>query len=312
MIEIRPSNERNVGNWGSANDNENRFGLSEVRFFDEDGKIIFAQVESNSVDRKISEFSSSSRYWLQDGVVIGDDLYLFPIIVKAAVGGNALSFQVTNVNMIKVPLIEGRPNLEAQEQFATPLYHKDDFNSLTYFGAGVINNTKEGGSLNPDGYIYVYGHTGANKLLAVARVKPEDIEDFNVWEFYADNDDWSKDIRDAKGICNHVSSELSVSSITVNTEGKFVLVYMKDTLSGIISYVVADTPYGPFENPHDVYYVEGLEGEVFSYNAKAHPHLSNKGELLVSYNVNSMDMSSFEDGDIYRPRFINLIEISKR
>ena len=44
------------------------------------------------------------------------------------------------------------------------------------------------------------------------------------------------------------------------------------------------------------------------YNAKAHPHLSRPGELLISYNVNTFDFwgDFFRDADIYRPRFIRL------
>jgi len=45
------------------------------------------------------------------------------------------------------------------------------------------------------------------------------------------------------------------------------------------------------------------------YGAKAHPHLSAPGELLISYHVNTFDFwENFSAGgvDIYRPRFIKL------
>lgn len=311
-LKVVADNTKNEGNWGSANDNENKFGLAEVRFYDDEDNFVYTQVENDCYDKKLSANESTSRYWLQDGVVIDDNLYIFPIIVKDAAGMTALSFQVTGVNMIKVPLVDGRPDFENQQQFHTPLFYKDDFNCITYFGAGVLNNTKDGGSFTPDEYIYVYGHTGASKRLTVARVKPESIEDFNQWEYYSKGDVWTKDISKVQGIYNGISSELSVASISNKTFGdKYMLVFMKDTVSGLISYATSDTPYGPFGDINVIYDVGYLGEKIFSYNAKAHPHLSNKGELLISYNVNSTDMSSFEDADIYRPRFINLIEVIK-
>ena len=40
----------------------------------------------------------------------------------------------------------------------------------------------------------------------------------------------------------------------------------------------------------------------------AHPHLSKPGELLISYNVNTLNFwDHFNYADIYRPRFINII-----
>jgi hypothetical protein len=52
-----------------------------------------------------------------------------------------------------------------------------------------------------------------------------------------------------------------------------------------------------------------LDPDTLVYNAKAHPHLSKTGELLISYNVNTMDFwgDFFNDADLYHPRFIKLI-----
>jgi hypothetical protein len=46
---------------------------------------------------------------------------------------------------------------------------------------------------------------------------------------------------------------------------------------------------------------------VYYYHAKAHPHLSEPGSLLVSFNVNATNFwDHFAWADIYRPRFLRL------
>ena len=42
---------------------------------------------------------------------------------------------------------------------------------------------------------------------------------------------------------------------------------------------------------------------TFTYNAKAHSHLSTPGRLLISYNVHNLEALG-ENADIYRPRFV--------
>ena len=70
------------------------------------------------------------------------------------------------------------------------------------------------------------------------------------------------------------------------------------------------SPIGPFGRGHRIWRCpEVAEHEqVFAYNAKAHPHLSPSGELLISYNLNSMDFFGelLKDATIYRPRFLRL------
>ena len=46
---------------------------------------------------------------------------------------------------------------------------------------------------------------------------------------------------------------------------------------------------------------------MYLYNAKAHPHLSSRGNILVSYNINTSDFGeNIRYGRTYGPRFINL------
>ncbi|MER5888596.1 hypothetical protein ABT160_32630 [Streptomyces sp. NPDC001941] len=46
---------------------------------------------------------------------------------------------------------------------------------------------------------------------------------------------------------------------------------------------------------------------MITYDARLHQHLARPGELLVSYNVNSLDPADNRtDASLYRPRFVEV------
>ena len=68
-------------------------------------------------------------------------------------------------------------------------------------------------------------------------------------------------------------------------------------------------PDGPARTARKIWHCPepDRDPDIFVYNAKAHPHISAPGELLISYNVNTFDFfDHFKYADIYRPRFIRL------
>lgn len=112
-----------------------------------------------------------------------------------------------------------------------------------------------------------------------------------------------------------VSCELSLSRITGKLhQEEYLLVYQKEVNSPVIAYRTAPAPWGPFSEAHEVYFTEEVcQGRgIYTYNAKAHPHLSPAGEYLVSYNVNTIAWQMhMAHGDICRPKFIRLVEVTK-
>src|SRR3989442_1562311 len=70
------------------------------------------------------------------------------------------------------------------------------------------------------------------------------------------------------------------------------------------------SPIGPWGSAIPVYHAPEPDidpANVYTYNAKGHPHLSRPGEMLISYNVNTFDFNeNINNADIYRPRFIRL------
>jgi hypothetical protein len=108
-------------------------------------------------------------------------------------------------------------------------------------------------------------------------------------------------------ITDQVSNELSVSELP---DGRYALIFQQSGLGRNVCMRLGKTPFGPFGPAiklWDTSEALTLKG-FYSYNAKAHPSLSKKGELLISYNVNSFNF--FEDlkkePNLYRPRFIKV------
>jgi hypothetical protein len=142
----------------------------------------------------------------------------------------------------------------------------------------------------------------------IARVQPADFKDFAKWRFW-DGTSWSLDINNMKYaavVTERVSDELSLSPLP---DGRYVLVFQTDVW-GSVGMRIAETPYGPFGPVIPVWDCkEALTGkDYFVYNAKAHPNLSKKGELLISFNVNSFKFFTdiTADPNLYHPRFIRI------
>ncbi|MBQ6421136.1 MAG: DUF4185 domain-containing protein [Clostridia bacterium] len=245
------------------------------------------------------------RYWLFDGVSIGDTLYI-------------LAFEPSDqmkplcVRLVCVPVKHGEPQWarytvgDSIPELCAP---SADGRYIYAFGQGITDCTGE------DGYVYIYGFrdplvNGESRDLIVSRIKAEDFGDFSRLTYW-DGDSWCGEIGQSAGVAENVGCEMSVTRLPSGPDaGKYILVYMYATMSGRLARQLADTPYGPFSDP--VFFYDAPEhgqkaangtDTLYTYNAKAHPALSPAGELLVSYNVNSSGEQYTTD---YHPRFLYL------
>ncbi len=286
-------------------DTPTRYGLGKAMFLDEEGRLLHAAVEAANHDESTDALEESSRLWLQDGVVIGDYYYNFPILVKDFEG----SFKVHKVGLSRTPIVDGELDVENIVYLDSPLQVRTEDGGEIFFGAGVMNLATHPDIEDP--YIYVYGYKDLDgRHLTVARVRPEKIEDFNAWEFF-DGEEFRPDIRQsAKGI-RGVSAELSVTHIPEGRYAeKYMLVSMQDTISGRIVYATADSPEGPFSDFTLIYRVpEPYQFDnVFTYNAKMHPVLSTADTFVISYNVNGTSSMALKNARVYYPRFLTMQE----
>ncbi|MGM9478968.1 DUF4185 domain-containing protein [Pedobacter sp. GSP4] len=247
-------------------------------------------------------------YWLGDGFVnqeLDNTTFIFGYRVKST-GSGAFGFAEVGNTLIKIKASETLPfaNYEQQD---TPFFLSNEKGETGSFGAGIFVNTEKAGEVNPDGYIYVYGTIGQAKKLLVARVKPKEFEDYAKWTYW-DGVNWQSDIKKSAAITEQVSNELSLSRLA---DGRYALIFQQSGIGKYICMQLGKSPYGPFGRVIKLYDTSpALElKSFFTYNAKAHPSLSKKGELLISYNVNSFDFLTDlqQHPNLYRPRFIKVV-----
>ncbi|NUW43687.1 DUF4185 domain-containing protein [Nonomuraea rhodomycinica] len=159
-------------------------------------------------------------------------------------------------------------------------------------------------TLKDGGYTYVYGveDLGSPKYMHIARVKGQSL--LGGWEYLKGDGTWSPDEADSARIMSGVANEYSVTKV-----GDGYVLITHDTTEVLSADIVAYSscsPFGPFTGKQHVYTTPETNGNIFTYNAHAHPEVSGKG-LVVSYNVNSfVNTDHYRDSTIYRPRFIDV------
>jgi hypothetical protein len=245
-------------------------------------------------------------YWLGDGFfnhATDSTIYIFAYRIKNLPGG-IYPFDDVGLSLIAIPG-GSAPPYNDQRQFDAPFFLKDSRGrGKVVFGISVMANTAAAGAPKPDGFIYVYGVRGEKKELLVSRVRDKDFEKFDAWRFW-DGSGWNADINSAAALTEKISNEMSVSFMG---DGRVIAAYQLGSNSPDVVIQVGKSPWGPFQPPKKVWHTpeinEGLD--FYTYNAKAHPHLSKPGELLISYNVNSFNFLDDIVKHPYhlRPRFV--------
>lgn len=247
-------------------------------------------------------------YWLGDGFVnqeLGNTTYIFGYRIRHT-DAKVFPFEEVGNTLIAIPA-GSRPPFKNQRQMDTPFFIRDSADSRNNgsFGAGIFVNTAGAGAPAPDGYVYVYGVRGPAKQVLVARVAPRDFEQFTAWRFW-DGTGWSTDIDNAAPIADRASNELSLTPLP---DGRYALVFQTDGIGATVGLRIGQSPFGPFGPIKELWHCPEVEQKnLFVYNAKAHLNLSRKGELLISYNVNSFDFLADlrKTPNLYRPRFIRV------
>lgn len=260
--------------------------------------------------------SIAGYYWPQDSVLIGEKCYTYPFVVMDwPEGPEGFQFKIDGVAMVVSPKRKGRIQWNEATHHKTNLYYEQAGRTI-YYGGCLFPNTERAGAEEADGYIYNLGtiHEGVDASLCLARTLEQDIDDGMSWTFY-DGRDWVKDIQKSAPLARDVSCEFSLSYVRGKLyHGQYILIYQHKVNSPYVAYRTAPAPWGPYSGEHIVYFTDDvLAGRgIYTYNAKAHPHLAPPGELLISYNTNTIAWEMHEaHGDICCPKFIRMREVTR-
>ena len=251
--------------------------------------------------------------WMFDMLCDGENLYLFGFTHDA-------NWKPGRIDMYTVPVTEDGVDLRkfSRKTNLTPLIKKTEEKHYV-FSMGITPNTETAGVKDPDGYYYFYGYRDnldyaffQTKDLIVSRIHEDDFPDFTKLTYW-NGDEWGTNIEESAVLVENVSCEVSVTPIDYGPNaGKYIAIFTEAVQSSHMCYALGDSPWGPFEKPVEFYTAPeteteaiGKNGNLYTYNAKAHPHLSDGNKLLVSYNVN-VSMSAAVNCKDYYPRFLYL------
>jgi hypothetical protein len=241
-------------------------------------------------------------FWQFAGHLDSDKLHVFLPRFEKTNSPGAFGFKSVDLWLGTVP----NPGDEPTKW--TPRYSKVPF---AEFGPG---GTRSFGSavLRAGEFVYVYGYAEtpgkpfSQRQLLTARVPVGKLADFAAWRFLADGE-WKPDAKDATGQGGSLGTEFSVSYLPAFKQ--YSLVYSESGLSPRILARFAPSPEGPWSAPVLLHTCPEMKADkkVFTYAAKAHPHLSGESELVVSYVVNSFDLAPvINDATLYWPRFVRV------
>lgn len=253
----------------------------------------------NSPNSRTEEY-----YWFGDGFVNQEDDNSINIFGYRVIDHSQKSwdFEITGVTILTIPSNSKEP-FPNHSQVDAPLFIDIEGLGKGTFGSGIYVNTEGANAPNPDGFLYIYGLIDPNKQLVVAKVKPSLFLKFENWLFW-DGQSWTDDINKVQPITNRVSNEISLTPLK---DGRYLLVFQEDGIGNHTAIRIADSPTGPFGPIQRIWKAPEINEPpgIIPYNAKAHPVLSTKDELLISYNTISADY--FHDilnyPHMYRPRF---------
>lgn len=155
--------------------------------------------------------------------------------------------------------------------------------------------------LETEDYLYIYGLK--NRFPYVARAKTGKVTD--PWEFYSGST-WKTRAEDARPMLEFSGSE---QFSVFKWESTYILIMQEGDLGKDIYSFTSNTPIGPWVNKQHLYTTPLPDNcnKCFTYNALAHPQFTENGQLLISYNTNSMLFQDhYDNALVYRPRFIRV------
>lgn len=179
------------------------------------------------------------RVWCQDGVCIGELIYLSYVNVRMLADGP----MPVNFELLGTGLAVGKKDeyqFRRLEHEGETLWWKVP---MPGFGGGITHDEETD-------FVYFYGNARDDKSgmqqCFVARVTAEKIEDFSAYEYYKGKNQWSDSPNDAVMITNGIPNELTVS--WNEHLGAWLMVHSLDLTGKIVGRTAPD-PWGPWSEP---------------------------------------------------------------
>jgi subtilisin family serine protease len=256
--------------------------------------------------------SSNAFYWPNDGIVVGGDLIRF-YYRNVPTPDGLWTDTHTAIATIPISTLDTASVLKVHPYLMPPQYS---------YGQHPIN---WGSALLEDGgWVYIYGagiiDASNNRATFLARATPSQLANPAAWQFNrgGGRDAWSAAGDQAAARPVHSGLLVENGFSVTKVDGAYWLVQKEPNLNG--GDIVAHPAWQPWSfGPSRVRLYTPPEGprdaahkHQFYYEVRLHRGLGDGGHLVLSYNVNSTEVSigcrlriNHEAG-IYRPRFVNI------
>lgn len=226
-----------------------------------------------------------SWFWLWDGTSSGEIL-----LGEFAGDADETGFGFRQVGLWAARFSVDGSRMRASDYVKLP-HFSNSIGRLITFGPAVLETPV---------WLYFYGvmDRDGERHCVLARAPRGSLAVAGTWRFF-DGAGWSRDLDAAAPLFVGAGMEASVYA---SASGEFV--YVGGAMGSEITARVAPTPQGPWGPAFVIGRAPEHGGDVYAYNAKAHPEQVRDGRVLVSYNVNTTDLAKVVvEADIYRPRF---------
>jgi hypothetical protein len=238
-------------------------------------KTIFSPKNPNNTEKQKEIF------WVNDGFINherNNEATFFVLNTYVRPGEGIWGFEGVKNSVLTVQNDSLPPKKIKYEEHALDLDAKK-----VGFMAGLLVNTKEAGIKNGDGYIYIYFTHHANYTFdtRIGRVLPKDVLDSKKYSFW-NGSDWGS-AEESIVVTTGVSAEMSVVQLA---DGKYMMTFQEDCLGKRIGIKISNSPTNWSSQTIWIYDIKLEDPDMISYNTKAHPALSKKDEIIISYNTN--------------------------
>ena len=241
-------------------------------------------------------------FWISDGVVADEKLYLFLMQMVKTGEKSVFGFRHIGTWLGEVENPHDEPPKWRIYQHRIPWGRFSKDGNL-FFSSAVMRDGD---------FVYIYGGSEdwnkgmSGRSMVVARVPYKRIADFEQWRFFSDGN-WKADVNGISELFNGTATEYSVCYQAAIKQ--YVAIYTENGMSKNIMMRFSPTPVGPWSSAHKIYECPEYKWHktYFCYAAKAHPEISGKDGLIITYVCNSTNFWQMaKDARIYWPRFLKV------
>ena len=223
-------------------------------------------------------------YWLQDGIIENDYLYIFALRMENDIF-SSIPFKINAVDLIKL-------SLPFDDSINYCISKTNLLMENIVLGTAIIKEKD---------YYYIYGYINdfTDKKLILSRCKS--LKSLQL-EYLKQDGSFNSSLDNLMILKDNFAAEFKI----VKIKNKYYIAYTKGSIGKDIYLLVIDDLFTPYDKELHIYTCKEYGGNIITYNAKIQLAMSSQDKLVISYNVNTLVNEEHENLDIYRPRFIQI------